>query len=400
MDTTRWHLRGFSLRPKNTQTRIQLGLLHLNQSIIPFIVYTLLASLNLNSTMSGQTSRAIELYQRHISPLKGSQCLMIPSCSEYAQESIDSLGFVRSYAMITDRLVRCGHDRGHYPVYIGNESYRSVDPLKISKFQNQQTRTYTYYKSIGRKLTDSCFTFVRHLINQQEFHLALLELEKKRFTGQLCDSLQYFVSLGQTLRALDRQEDFLYQLGPQVDTLLKQGPYELTTIVASIHEDLGNYKSALDLHRQAEHQANNRLDSVNTLLAIIRNTAWAGIPLSSTFDNKLLSQSQIEQLTLATKRVERQNDKSLKLAHSLAVIPGGGYAYAGYWGSALTSFILVGAFAWATQSSLQNRNFVGAAFFAGTSLSFYLGGFKGAKRCLEMNHYRALEELSTKTREI
>lgn len=55
----------------------------------------------------------IQLYRYLISPMIGSRCRFLPSCSEYAIEALRRHGLVRGSWLTTRRLLRC-HPWGGY----------------------------------------------------------------------------------------------------------------------------------------------------------------------------------------------------------------------------------------------------------------------------------------------
>jgi putative membrane protein insertion efficiency factor len=61
---------------------------------------------------------ALRLYRRLISPVLPPACRFAPTCSEYAQESIEKHGMLRGGTMALRRLLRCGpwHPGGYDPV--------------------------------------------------------------------------------------------------------------------------------------------------------------------------------------------------------------------------------------------------------------------------------------------
>lgn len=61
---------------------------------------------------------AIRGYQRWISPLLGSRCRFVPTCSEYALDSMTEYGATRGFALALMRLLRCHpfHRGGFDPV--------------------------------------------------------------------------------------------------------------------------------------------------------------------------------------------------------------------------------------------------------------------------------------------
>jgi len=49
----------------------------------------------------------IKIYQYFISPLLGSRCRYLPSCSDYFIEALKKLGFVKGTYLGTCRILRC-----------------------------------------------------------------------------------------------------------------------------------------------------------------------------------------------------------------------------------------------------------------------------------------------------
>lgn len=45
-----------------------------------------------------------------LSGVRGSQCPMFPSCSEYMRQAIEKHGAAKGWVMGTERLMRCGHE--------------------------------------------------------------------------------------------------------------------------------------------------------------------------------------------------------------------------------------------------------------------------------------------------
>lgn len=60
------------------------------------------------------TSGGIKLYQKLISPARGSSCPMHPHCSEYSHLVFRNRNPLQAYLMTADRLLRCGHDLDQY----------------------------------------------------------------------------------------------------------------------------------------------------------------------------------------------------------------------------------------------------------------------------------------------
>lgn len=62
--------------------------------------------------------KTIEFYQRFLSPILGGRCRFYPSCSNYAHECFERLGFFRAMGKISVRLLKCQplHPGGIDPV--------------------------------------------------------------------------------------------------------------------------------------------------------------------------------------------------------------------------------------------------------------------------------------------
>ncbi|MBT0959965.1 membrane protein insertion efficiency factor YidD [Denitromonas iodatirespirans] len=60
----------------------------------------------------------LKVYRYAISPMLGSNCRFVPSCSEYAVEAIHRYGALRGSWLATKRVSRCHPwcDGGHDPV--------------------------------------------------------------------------------------------------------------------------------------------------------------------------------------------------------------------------------------------------------------------------------------------
>lgn len=90
-------------------------------------------------TPSGLLIESVRLYQRAVSPLLGSHCRFLPSCSEYATIAISDWGALRGSWLTLRRLLRCHpfHEAGldlpprrprlHAPAHTDTTSARLID---------------------------------------------------------------------------------------------------------------------------------------------------------------------------------------------------------------------------------------------------------------------------------
>lgn len=49
----------------------------------------------------------IKFYQRNISPLLGSNCRYLPTCSEYSVQAFEKYGFFKGLYLTVFRILRC-----------------------------------------------------------------------------------------------------------------------------------------------------------------------------------------------------------------------------------------------------------------------------------------------------
>lgn len=57
----------------------------------------------------------IRWYQRYLSPMLGSQCKFLPTCSSYAIEAIERYGVIKGSGLAVWRILRCNpFNRGGY----------------------------------------------------------------------------------------------------------------------------------------------------------------------------------------------------------------------------------------------------------------------------------------------
>ena len=73
-----------------------------------------------------------------------------------------------------------------------------------------------------------------------------------------------------------------------------------------------------------------------------------------------------------------RREKVPRRPHSLAVVPGAGYAYAEHYGTAVASLIVNGLLGWATVDAFRDDNDGAGAFYALLGVGFYVGNIVGS----------------------
>jgi putative membrane protein insertion efficiency factor len=83
----------------------------------------------------GFVPAAVDLFRRHISPIDGDRCPMVPSCSQYSLEALNKHGLVMGWIMTCDRLLRCGRDElAIAPRIIVDGGWRCYDSVEDNDF--------------------------------------------------------------------------------------------------------------------------------------------------------------------------------------------------------------------------------------------------------------------------
>jgi len=82
---------------------------------------------------------AIRLYQKYLSPLKGTKCPYFPSCSGYGLEAIETHGAFRGGLLALWRILRCNpFSKGGYDP-VPEEFLRKKKYVKIQFHSKNQT---------------------------------------------------------------------------------------------------------------------------------------------------------------------------------------------------------------------------------------------------------------------
>ena len=78
--------------------------------------------------------RGIKIYQKYLSPIRGGQCPMYPTCSEYSTLAIKKHGFFLGIVMTADRFIHEVDESDYAPLVKKGESFRFLDPVENNDF--------------------------------------------------------------------------------------------------------------------------------------------------------------------------------------------------------------------------------------------------------------------------
>lgn len=376
--------------------RILLILLSL-LAALPLVAQTEYIERHDGQTYTTQTHRKpsvaddyIALYQRFLSPARGSRCAMYPSCSNYGLRVFAKKPFVVAMAMTADRMIRCGHDGGYYPL---TYEYGYASLIDVPPFDTIPSRIIYHPRAFvvdGTDYTtlknDSLIGFIHNLINSHHYQTALLEIERIGYFHPELKSKNLYLQKMLCYDGLDREEEGLLDFYNQKDSTFKTDA-ALLMQAAKMYGQLSNWNAAI--HILSDLKSNDP----DTLF---RKYLYSGIAALHN-ENEAQAYHYIEQSAqyapnkaIAThnwqlmQSLKKQRPKKPWLAGLLSVIPGGGYLYDRQPASAITALAVNGLLAYATYTSIKRKNYGVAGLTGIFGITFYagnlMGSINGAKR--------------------
>lgn len=84
--------------------------------------------------------KAINFYQKGISPRRPGKCRFIPTCSEYAKECYQNFNFFYASFLTTKRILKCNpfHKCGYDPVPLKKSKQKLEEPLESLPETNEE----------------------------------------------------------------------------------------------------------------------------------------------------------------------------------------------------------------------------------------------------------------------
>lgn len=356
---------------------------------------------NEKRTKESSVTDYISIYQQHISAIRGHQCPMYPSCSNYGIKVFQETSFVNAFLLTSDRLLRCGHDRDHYGLTLSKTGFKYIDypaydtiPRNLEYSANRYFYAYT---SLNQP--DSSLRLIRNLLNNEYYQEALLEIIRlENSTKNVGNEL--FINKIICLNALGHYEKAIFEYETKASASLKKDP-ELIYQIALVQDKLSNDTQTLTLITEGLTQCQHCRTEPKFLalraLVYAKQYNWQASAqayrLLSSFDSYVInSKSAIKTLADAAK-IRYRNPA---LAGALSVVPGAGYWYAGHKQTAVASFLINGLLTFATYSNIKKENYGMAALTGVFNLSFYLGNITGAVKSTKRFNEKQKENIVRK----
>ena len=334
------------------------------------------------------TDEYIGFYQKFLSSQKNSRCAMYPSCSSYGKMVFKEKPFMEAITLLTDRVMRCSHERNLYDITY-EYGYRSaVD--------------YPYYKNVPdhilydkrelphvdvlriEKKSGDVLPFINHLINKEEYQSAMIEIERKLFFDKQCLDPIFYVNKLLCYRGLGDYEKGIFEYEVEFPKFIKNVD-AVNMQVALLYYLTSNNQSSLNvldrvLTKGVTTESQKKAHILKAIIYLKEGNIQAGESMfrevSSWGVNKELYESNLNIL----RNIKEQKKKSPSLARILSIIPGGGYLYTNHKGSALTAFVINSLLGYATYTSVKSKNYGVAGVCGFLGLSFYIGNINGAGR--------------------
>lgn len=353
----------------------------------------------------------LTLYQKFLSPARGTVCPMYPHCSRFASNAYTRRNFAVATAMTCDRLLRCGGDSEEYERGLVGASYLWIDsdipehPANASSAEGSgmvrggsspwsRTRSFVAASVMAAPgAPDDGFAapldFGRWLMERGEYDRAITEYMRllssasdPETTARAQRSISYcFYLSGRPAEAL-RWAGRLGDL--DVDRRLRNEELYLVG-VSSLR--LGAYDTAAESFAAIAAQDSCGDDAFHSTarapllhgLSLAHQRAWARsvrvfdeVSKDSPFRMQAAHCAGLSRLGQALPR------KNPRTAGILAIVPGLGYLYDGYERTALAALVINGLFMLGTAEAYRKDDEGLGTLLGVVGAGWYAGNFYGS----------------------
>lgn len=362
------------------------------------------------------TLGAIRVYQKVISPSRGSFCPMYPSCSRYGFQAFQTEDPLTAFFMTADRLHRCGHDLEVYePIELAGNAVRFFDPVPgktdvkpgdsfsltgkeiyTEPAKNIFPRTETFLnptQAAGTPSEERLLVFAEKLELEGDYYRAITEYQRFLFyypdsslkTKALLGVFSCYYKAGQYLTAIHWGKDLIEQH-------LVVNPVELQFYIALSYYKANNFGQARQYFQAVAANGQGTYYDKSLMLKGLTYAAQFNWSEAEKAFNEVTAMSAYydEARYCVTLSQEGRKLKLKKpvIAGLLAIIPGMGYFYDGYPQTGVSALIVNGLFFAATAEVKDNDNNGGAAMLGILSLGWYGGNIYGSVNSAERKNLK------------
>lgn len=323
---------------------------------------------------------------------------MYPSCSNYGLMVFNEKPFFSAIYLTADRLTRCSHDQTYYDqtYAYGYKStmdypYYKVPPKKLI----YKNRPPVYAEQLkGGANRDSTRLFINHLINEQNYEVALLEIERNFFFTRPIPRTLYLQKL-LCYEALNMEEKGVFEYEANFPDSIKKDT-QISFKIAKLYDNIENEKGAMSILDQtciasSDSSAINRAYVFKALISAKSDDIHTAKRLLEESQRYASNPMYNENMSIL-QHIENTKKKHPTTAKILSVVPGAGYLYTGHKGTALTSFAINTLLAYSTYTSIKSENYGVATLCGFINLSFYIGNIKGAGKSAKRYNQKKKEK--------
>lgn len=351
---------------------------------------------------------AIVLYQRTISRTKGTSCPFTPHCSKYGLMAFERFNPIAALTITSDRLLRCAHDLSNYDVVVVDDHLRVSDPLpggeesssislsadesdaRLSQGASDEKLSARVPISYSDRGDSLLYTFARSLLASEDYERAITEFRRL---------IHYYPATDLRADAAVGLFD-AYYLSSDYWASIRWGEAAIESFLGGDRIPRMKFRIGISYFRLGKYTRSRSYFTDSLVLAdrslrdravMLRGFSYAyKMNWSTAIDEfkQIDSASQIKPKAEHYEEVCREamavDYKSPTLASILGIVPGLGYLYDGYSGTALASFIVNSLFGWATYTAFDKDNdglgvLLGVLTFGWYSGNIY-GSIASAKR--------------------
>ena len=342
--------------------------------------------LSLNDTLVKKESSVndyINFYQKYISNIRGHECPMYPSCSNYGIKMFSEYKFASAFINTSERLLRCGHDYKNYSLAVSSDKFKYLDIIEMDSIDSKllfKPNNY-YFAYTDSYDQDSNFQVIIELINNQFYQLAFLEILKYEKTENSFN-IGLFANKLICLFAMGEYEKVLFEYDYKCPDNYKFND-ELVYQISMAHYKLGNFDLAINNFLNITSLDTNFI--ITPRQKLLNGLLYANLykwedakdiykNLSTEFpQNKLFN---VNYETINNFKILKE--KNPTLSGIISIIPGAGYFYTGHKQTAVSAFVINSLLGYATYTNIKSKNY-GMAILTGIfNLSFYIGNIQGS----------------------
>ena len=338
------------------------------------------------SDRGSATEEYIGFYQKFLSNQKNSRCAMYPSCSSYGKMVFKEKPFLEAITLLTDRIMRCSHERDLYDItyeygYRSSIDYPYYKGVPNSIIHNRYVNPHVDCLRPERNL-DRALPFINCLINKEEYQSALVEIERRFFFNKYgVDTILYANKL-LCYRGLGEFEKGIFEYEVEYPENIKRVD-AVNMQAALLYYLTSNNQSAFNvLDKIVEKEMVTDIQKKAYVLKAIINLKKGEFQVAESMFREISSINMSEELCESNlkilRNIKEQKKKNPSLARILSIVPGGGYLYTNHKGSALTAFVINSLLGYATYTSVKSKNYGVAGVCGFLGLSFYIGNINGA----------------------